>query len=192
MLIFVRHGRSEGNAKNLLVGRADLDLDPVGHRQIEMLPTVLTPTRVISSPLVRCQVTAAVFGLPVEIEPRVIEVDYGVYDLMPLDEIPREMWARWRSDPDFVPPGGESMRAMGDRVREVCEELVEQAAHTDIVVVSHVSPVKAAAAWAVGLGDADAWRLMVDQASITRIGRGRGGHPMLRSFNETGHLAGIE
>jgi broad specificity phosphatase PhoE len=62
----------------------------------------------------------------------------------------------------------------------------------DVVVVSHVSPIKAAAAWALGVGDEVAWRMYVAQASITRIGvGGPGGLPSLRSFNETAHLDGL-
>ena len=55
------------------------------------------------------------------------------------------------------------------------------------VVVTHVSPVKAAVGWAVGAGDDISWRLWVAPASITRIGiTPRGG--VLHSFNETAHL----
>jgi len=49
-------------------------------------------------------------------------------------------------------------------------------------VVTHVSPMKAAIAWALGVEDLVAWRLWVD-AGVTRIGVDRYG-PVLRSFNE--------
>ena len=52
-----------------------------------------------------------------------------------------------------------------------------------MVVVSHVSPIKAAIAWALGVGDEVGWRLFVRVASITRIAIGPGG-PTLHSFNE--------
>ena len=52
-----------------------------------------------------------------------------------------------------------------------------------MVVVSHVSPIKAAIAWALGVGDEVAWRLFVQVASVARIGVGPGG-PSLHSFNE--------
>jgi len=53
--------------------------------------------------------------------------------------------------------------------------------------VTHVSPVKAAVAWALGVGDEVAWRMWVGPASICRIGFA-GGSPLLRSFNEVAHL----
>jgi broad specificity phosphatase PhoE len=54
-------------------------------------------------------------------------------------------------------------------------------------VVSHVSPIKAAVAWALGVGDEITWRMWVAPASITRIGCS-GPAPSLRSFNELAHL----
>ncbi len=53
-----------------------------------------------------------------------------------------------------------------------------------MVVVSHVSPIKAAVAWALGAGDQVVWRLYLATASITRIGWGRDG-PVLHRYNET-------
>ena len=57
----------------------------------------------------------------------------------------------------------------------------------DVVVVSHVSPIKAGVAWALGVGDGVAWRMFVDVASLTRIAITDRG-PVLRSFNEVHHL----
>ena len=42
----------------------------------------------------------------------------------------------------------------------------------DVVVVSHVSPIKAAVAWALGTADLY-WRLHLRTASVTRIGWSR-------------------
>ena len=55
---------------------------------------------------------------------------------------------------------------------------------TRVVVVSHVSPIKAAVAWALGASVDIAWRSHLDQASICRIDvRSQG--PVLITFNET-------
>ena len=68
---------------------------------------------------------------------------------------------------DFVPAGGESLRGLGARVREACGELVGRARRTgDVIVVSHVSPIKAAVAWALAADDLIAWRMFVQLASL--------------------------
>ena len=48
--------------------------------------------------------------------------------------------------------------------------------------MSHVSPIKAAVAWALGTGDDTTWRLRLATGSITRIGWGPDG-PVLEAFN---------
>ncbi len=58
---------------------------------------------------------------------------------------------------------------LGSRVRAACESLVTEAREQDVVVVSHVSPIKAALAWALGAGDEVAWRLFVRLGSVARI-----------------------
>src|ERR671919_691810 len=60
-----------------------------------------------------------------------------------------------------------------------------------VTAISHVSPIKAAAAWAMGVDGAVALRMFLGLASITRIGQGRAS-PVLLSFNETGHLHPVE
>ena len=187
MLILARHGQTGANAEGLLLGRLDVPLTELGRAQAARVGEALkSADRVISSPLERARRTAEAIGLPVEVDDRWIEIDYGIYDGVPLKDVPHELWVRWRSEPDYTPEGGESLTAMGWRVWTACEELAEEARTRDVVVVSHVSPIKAAVAWALGVPGAP-WRMFLDVASITRIGLGDGG-PLLRSFNETHHL----
>jgi len=191
VLVFLRHGQTAVNAEGRLLGRADPELTELGFAQARAAAVAIGEVgRVVSSPLQRARVTAECFGVPVEIDDRWIELDYGDYDGRPFQEVPADVWARWRSDPSFVPPGGESLTALGVRVREACSALTDEAAERDVVVVSHVSPIKAAVAWALGVGDEVAWRMFLDVAAITRIGIGPRG-PSLRSYNERSHLMAV-
>ena len=192
MLILARHGESTGNAEGLLLGRIDAPLTERGLAQARSLgPALKGVTRVVSSPLGRALATADALGtgLPVEVDERWVEVDYGEFDGRPLSSVPDEVWARWRTDPGYRPPGGESLREAGVRVRAACEELFAAdgagARGTGaVVVVSHVSPIKLAACWALGLDEVGTWRLYLATASITRITWGTDG-PVLSRFNET-------
>ena len=183
VLYLVRHGRTEANAGGRLQGRIDLPIDDVGRAQAAALTSVVPSVdRVISSPSLRAQQTAAVFGMEMELDERWLEMDYGEFDGLPLGEVPRDQWQQWISDPDFRPPGGESLREMGKRVREACDDLMEAARLHDIVVVSHATPIKAAMAWALGVDVGITWRSQIDQASVTKILiRDRG--PALAAFN---------
>ena len=192
MLVLVRHGETEANAAGLLLGRAESPLTSRGLAQAEGVGRLLEgAVRLVSSPLARARDTAGALGLglPVEIDERWIEVDYGEYDGQALGAVPAEVWQHWRHDTGFRPPGGESLAELGLRVREACEELFAEPdagarRHGDVVVVSHVSPIKAAVAWALGAGDALAWRLYLATASVTTIAWGVDG-PVLRRYNVT-------
>ena len=184
MLIVVRHGQTESNAAGLICGRADPPLTELGRRQADALAAALpTPDRVVASPLGRAQETAAAFGAPVETDERWIELDYGRLDGTPVTTVAQDVWDRWRADVGFVPAGGESLAALGTRVRAGCEDLAADAAEGNVVVVTHVSPIKAAVAWALAVGDEVAWRLYVEDASVCRIRIDANG-PALVAFNQ--------
>jgi broad specificity phosphatase PhoE len=184
VLILVRHGRTEANASGLLQGRLDLPLDGVGRAQVAAMYTkVGTPDRVISSPLLRARQTAEVFGVPVEIDERWEELHYGEYEGRAMSDIGEDTWSKWRHDDYFAPPGGESLIELGARVRDACEGLMADARDHTVVVATHVSPIKAAVAWALAAPLNISWRCHLDQAAICRIlSTPRG--PVLLGFNE--------
>jgi broad specificity phosphatase PhoE len=187
----VRHGQTEANARGLLLGRLDVELDAVGRAQADALAAaVATPDLLICSPLARTRQTAAAFGVEPEVDDRWIEIDYGEWDGIPGADVPADAWRAWRADADFSPPGGESLSRLTARVHDALDDLVERLDGRHAVVVSHVSPIKAAVGWALDLGPEVAWRTYVAPASITRLGVGPAG-ALLRSFNETAHLEDV-
>jgi broad specificity phosphatase PhoE len=193
VLILVRHGESTANAEGLLLGRTDAVLTAKGRIQAAGVRHLLTtPIRTLrSSPLIRARTTADLLdlGLPTEIDDRWIEVDYGEFEAQPLSGVPAEVWQQWRTDPGFRPAGGETLNEVDQRIATACEELFgtkgsgARAVDGDVVVVSHVTPIKAAVAWALGASAGLSWRLHLATASVTRIGWGNGA-PVLESFNE--------
>jgi probable phosphoglycerate mutase len=192
VLILVRHGESVANAQGLLLGRTDAELTETGRAQAAAVPTLLERpvVEVRSSPLRRATDTAALLGLalPVVIDERWIEVDYGEFECQPLGDIPADVWQKWQRDRDFCPVDGESLAEVDDRIAEACEQLFAadgkgaRRADGDVVVVSHVTPIKAAVAWALGTPDLY-WRLYLRTASVTRISWNRD-TPILHGFNE--------
>ena len=189
MLLIVRHGRTVANASGLLQGRVDNPLDAVGRQQAQEISLALgTVDIVVSSPLQRARETAEPLGLPLRLDERWIELDYGEWDELPITEVTADQWTQWRSDPTFAPPGGESLAELDQRVAEACNDLLAEAAELNVAVFTHVSPIKSAMAWALGVEEQISWRLQVGQAQISRIAV-REGRPLLTSFNETSHLA---
>ncbi len=184
VLYLVRHGRTAANAQGLMQGRLDPPLDQVGHRQAEAMAAMVGDVdEVISSPLVRAQETAAYFGREVTVDERWIEVAYGEYEGIPTSEVPPEVWQEWRTNANFSTKGGESFASLDERVRAALDDLGDRIHQRNVVVVSHVSPIKAAVAWALGVTMEIMFHCHLSQASLCRVDKGRFG-PLLHSFNE--------
>ena len=192
MLYLVRHGRTAANAQGLLQGRLDPPLDELGHRQAEAMAEMVGPVdEVYCSSLVRARETAGYFvhgGDDAAVDDRWIEIAYGEYEGVPVGEVPADVWQSWRTNSEFRTPGGESFGDLDTRVREACAELSERMHERNIVVVSHVSPIKAAVAWSLGVAMDMMFRCHLGQASLCRVDHGRFG-PVLHSFNEHAPLA---
>ena len=106
--------------------------------------------RVLSSPLQRARDTAAAIaaahGLAVEIDERLIELDYGDWDGLPLTDVPADDWAAWRRDPEFAPPGGERLADVTARVAAFCADVLDRAISSSRSVTSRRSRPRCACA----------------------------------------------
>jgi broad specificity phosphatase PhoE len=170
-----------------MLGRADPGLTEEGRLQSERLAEALrseTPTAVVSSPLLRARDTAVAIAkacdLPVEIDDRLMEIDWGEWEGRAVGSV--------GGTEGEMPSEGESLASLDARVTSFCQDMLERPGL--VVAVSHVSPIKASVAWALGVDGQIAWRMYLGLASITRISAGRRG-PLLVSFNETAHLAAL-
>jgi broad specificity phosphatase PhoE len=192
VLILVRHGQTSANAGGLLQGRMDLPLDDEGCIQAMRTGAHIRQNfphaRVIASPLRRAVDTARAISDEIEIDERFIELDYGQWDGRAMSEVDPAQWAQWRVDPKFRPPGGESLVELEQRVTPALEQLRLEAQERDVVVVSHVSPIKCAVTWALEVDSHVTWRFHLDRASICRIAVTARGLSVL-SMNEVAHLA---
>jgi broad specificity phosphatase PhoE len=195
VIVFARHGQTAPNRDGLVLGRADPELTEEGHRQAALLGAALGAEPVeaiLTSPLVRARQTAEVIagacGVPVTVDERLLEIDWGTWEGRPAGSLAVADVDRWKSE-NGTAPEGESLDSLSRRVESFCVEALDR--ESLVVAVSHVSPIKAAAAWALGVDGTAAWRMFLGLASITRVGRGRTS-PVLLSFNETGHLQPVE
>ena len=166
---FLRHGQTDYNLQGLLQGRVDNPLNNTGINQAQKSAKAIGKvTKIISSPLKRAIQTANAFNTPIEIDENWIELDYGDWDGMPLKSISEETWNEWRNNPTFMPPNGESLLTLGERVQKSLNNIKSDSGQ-HILIVTHVSPIKAAVAWTLGVTDAIGWRTRLDTASFTQI-----------------------
>lgn len=135
-------------APGICYGRLDVGVDPSADAWIDRLaadPPLQTAQRIWTSPANRCRVPAnamaQALAVPVTIDPRLRELDFGHWEGQPWDAISRTELDRWAAAPlSFVPPGGESGAELIARVRVFHADLHRDG--QDCVIVSHGGPLK--------------------------------------------------
>lgn len=131
-------------------GRTDLDVAENFIDDASMIADALPPAeRVISSPLTRCRKLAELIcerrGAPLEIDPRVQEMDFGAWEGKLWRDIPRAELDAWAADfLNAAPHGGESVSQLRTRTISALSELRRSAA--SVLVVTHAGVIKAAMA----------------------------------------------
>ncbi len=161
VLVLVRHGQSEWNAKNLFTGWKDVDLTELGVEEARQGGAMLKGEGLqfdiaFTSALIRAQRTLEIMleelgqsGLETIEDQRLNERDYG--DLVGLNKDgAREKWGDeqvhiWRRSYDTPPPGGESLKDTAERVIPYYESAIlpEILAGKNVIVAAHGNSLRA-------------------------------------------------
>lgn len=123
-IYLARHGETEWSRSGQHTGRTDLPLLPSGIESAKLLKPRLEAigfTRVLSSPLSRAKHTAELAGFAPEIEPDLLEWNYGDYEGLKSVEIAAKNpgWNLFRHGA----PGGESPAQVIERVDRLVDKL---------------------------------------------------------------------
>jgi len=157
-----RHGQTAWNLQRRFQGQLDVPLDDLGRAQAARAAALLagfSPSAIVSSDLVRARETAQaladVTGRQIATDPRLREIDVGVWQGLTFDEVaeryPVEA-ASWRDGGDGRRGGGESLVEVGARaVAAVDDALVSLADGATLVVVTHGAAGRAIVASMIGL-----------------------------------------
>jgi ribonuclease H / adenosylcobalamin/alpha-ribazole phosphatase len=198
-LYLVRHGETAENARMSYLGIRDEPLNERGMWQAYRVAEALSqfPLQlIVSSPLRRAADTAAriqeASGVELWKDVRLAEGSFGRWEGLTRDEVLKlgtkdaEMLTRWESDPSYAPPEGESMEDQQKRVIQLIDELHQEYENTSIALVSHVGPIKALLATAMGVPLQASRQMFLDPGTISVVEWSA--HPFLRLFNSHAHL----
>lgn len=154
-LALLRHGETPWTQQKRVQGRTDVALSDGGRAALaaRRLPSSWALAPVVSSPLIRCQQSAAALGLQrVTVEPRLIEMDWGEWEGRRLAELRAELGTAMTVNEDrgldFQPPQGESPRRVLERVRPWLAQCAASDAAT--VAVTHRGVIRVIFALATG------------------------------------------
>jgi len=181
IITLVRHGKVAGPAA--LYGRTDIALSAAGHndltRTLNNLHAQTPINHLISSPRIRCLDVAQEFSaqhkIPLRTEDNLQEMDFGIWDGMPFDELSDE-WknieAFWESPHSMQPPKGESLTDFAARVITSWESLISNTKPGHHAIICHGGVIRILIAHILQLD----WRnpalfkqLQIDYASCTRV-----------------------
>ncbi|MFI9817283.1 bifunctional RNase H/acid phosphatase [Saccharothrix variisporea] len=198
-LYLLRHGQTELSVARRYSGRGNPPLTDVGRRQAEAaarrLAKVDRLTAVVSSPLDRAhqtaQAVAQAVGLDATTHDGLIETDFGGWEGLTFAEAAArdpQVHRLWLGDPAVPAPGGESFDQVHERVRRTLHELLDRHPGGNVVVVSHVTPIKQLLRIALDSGPSLLFRLHLDLASLSVVEFYPDGHCSVRLVNDTSHL----
>ena len=195
----LRHGQTPMSVQKRYAGRSDVPLTDLGVQQAAAAAKRLASAGldvIVTSPLLRAVQTAeevaAATGATVVTDDGFREADFGAWEGLTFAEV-QERWpaemAAWLADPEVAPPGGESLAGVNERVTAALRRVLADRERQTVLVVSHVTPIKTLVAAALLAPPAALYRMHLDVAALSRIDWYADGPAVLRSFNDTGHLA---
>ena len=194
-IIAIRHGETAWNVDTRLQGHTDIGLNERGQWQARRVALALTEEpidAIYSSDLSRAHATAQAIAqrnpqlahMLVPTHTGLRERGFGTFEGQTYAQIasnfPEES-ERWRTrDPNFAPPGGESLLQLRERIASTVTELASRHVGQQIVIVAHGGvmdalyrlatqlDVKAPRTWA--LGNAAINRLLWTPDGLTLVG----------------------
>lgn len=161
-LYLVRHAEAAGNIERVFHGHTDSEVTEKGLLQLEALAEYFKDIRidaVYTSDLKRAYVTAQAVNrcaaLPIHTDPRLREINGGLWENVHFDELPLrfpEAYRIWEKEPHrHVMPGGESMEDVYRRMVEAVTDMVRAHPGRHIAAVSHGAAIRALLTYALGV-----------------------------------------
>lgn len=199
-LLLVRHGQTALSVDRRYSGRGNPELTTLGVQQADRVAHRIASkggiAAIVSSPLSRARATADAIarrvGLPVHEVEGFTETDFGAWEgltFLEAAERDPELHRSWLSDTSIAPPGGESFDAVTERVRAATDQVVSEYGPGNVVVVSHVTPIKTVLRHALDVGPSILFRLHLDLASLSMAEFYTDGGSSVRLVNDTNHLS---
>ncbi|WP_215223759.1 alpha-ribazole phosphatase [Echinicola shivajiensis] len=172
-IFLIRHTRP-AIEKGICYGQTDLPLASSFEKELtavrKNIPKNINFQSVFSSPLKRCKELAiGLFGNHIKEDQRLMELDFGDWEMKPWNEIPEKELNPWMSD--FVHtscPNGESYHELSARGIDFLNDLNKLPAGP-IAIVTHAGPIRAIHAYVNNIALKDSFDLKVDYGEIIKL-----------------------
>jgi probable phosphoglycerate mutase len=177
----MRHGQAESNVNRILAGRhMESHLTEYGRQQVvdsaKQLMKNIAIEKVYVSPVARtvetAQIVRQVLGTDYVIDERLYETDMGRLVGMNYEEVTTkygDVLTRFYSDYDPVLEsfGVEAFASVKRRITTLLDDLLEKHEERNVLMVTHLDPIKAALASLLDLSPEALYRWNIRNASLT-------------------------
>lgn len=153
----IRHTKPY-NPNDLCYGRLDFDVSPTFEDESNgaikaLVEAGAKPTRLFSSPLLRCKRLAEkaseAVHLPIEYRDEIIEINFGDWESKKLTEVPKEQMKAWAADlRGYRFPNGENFFDIDKRAGSLLDSLDDDG---EFLWISHAGVIAALQHFACGL-----------------------------------------
>jgi probable phosphoglycerate mutase len=181
LVIFMRHGQAESNVNRVLAGRnLESHLTEHGRQQVKetanQLMKNIAVEKVYVSPVIRtietAQIVCETLGTDFVIDERLYETDMGRLVGMNFEDITAkygDVLTRFYSDYDPVLEsfGVEAFASVKHRMASLLDELLQKHEDGNVLVVTHLDPIKATLATLLHLSANALHRWNIRNASLT-------------------------
>ena len=177
-IIFLRHGQAKNNIERILTGRTPgVPLTEKGIDQAEKAAKFLEHmniSAIYSSPIERARHTAEIVGkhnsLDVTIDDRLIELDMGKFTGVPYDDIftshGNVFMKFYNGELEIAHNGVETFSEVKKRVLGIVDHVIENHPDQNVVLVTHMDPIKAMLSTVVDLTPTNLFELIIANASL--------------------------
>lgn len=185
-LIFLRHGQAQNNVERRLVGRLpNVPLTDQGIAQAEYAARCLASmniSRVYSSPIQRTLQTAQIVAQHNSVEviqdDRLIEIETGSFTGIKYDDLVAsqgDVLARfYENEAVSAAPGVETFESVRERVQSMVRFVLERHSGENVVLVTHMDPIKAMLSTVLAIRSRDMYNLVIANGSLNIFLEGGG------------------
>ena len=192
-IIFLRHGQAINNTERILAGRTPgIPLTEKGLDQAQKAAKFLEDmniSAIYSSPIERAKNTAEIVGnhnsVDVRIDDRLIELDMGKFTGMPYEQIfsnhGNVFMKFYKGELEIAHNGVETFADVKKRVLSIVDHVLESHPNENVVLVTHMDPIKAMLSTVMSLSPENLYELIIANASLN----------IFREYNRKFSISGI-
>ena len=145
-IFFLRH-TSLNVEPDVFYGQTDLDVSNTFEEEVKIIKKKINKlitkdykVKVYSSPLQRCRKLSQKISDNVILDPRIMELNLGDWEMKPKQSIPKELVENWEKDMiNFTIPNGESNKKFLQRLKEFTDEICKT--DEDVLIVAHAGSI---------------------------------------------------